>query len=197
MGVPVDAHDPVILDFGTSVVAEGKVRSHNVAGTTVPLGWVLDPDGLPTTDPGVLYRTPPGSILPMGGEQAYKGFGLAFLLDLLSGGLSGGKCSYPDAGPARGNNVLFILLDPSRFSGADALGAQASRLCDFVRATPRRAGVETILLPGDPERAAFERRSRDGIPLPQGHWDLLVAIARKLGVEPPAVPDEIAPNPPA
>jgi uncharacterized oxidoreductase len=131
----------------------------------------------------------------MGGDQSYKGFGLAFLLDLLSGGLSGGRCSYPDAGPARGNNVLFLLLDPAHFAGADALQAQTSCLCAYVRETPRREGVERVLLPGDPERDAFERRSREGIPLPQGHWDLLVATAEKLGVTAP-VPSEGEPGPP-
>ena len=75
--------DPVVLDFGTSVVAEGKVRVYHINKKPVPDGWLLDPNGLPTTDPSVLYNPPLGSILPMGGAQAYKGFGLSLVLDML------------------------------------------------------------------------------------------------------------------
>ena len=78
-----------MLDFGTSVVAEGKVRVYHINKKPVPEGWLLDPEGRPTTDPSVLYDPPLGSILPMGGAQGYKGFGLALVLDMLSGGLTG------------------------------------------------------------------------------------------------------------
>src|SRR6185437_8017169 len=111
--------EPVILDFGTSVVAEGKVRVHHINKTPVPEGWLLDSEGRPTTDPSVLYNPPLGSILPMGGAQAYKGFGLGLVLDMLAGGLTGGRSSHPGAPPARGNNVVFLALDPGRFAGRD------------------------------------------------------------------------------
>ena len=79
VGVPTDAA-PTVLDFGTSVAAEGKVRVHYFNGKKpVPEGWLLDHAGQPTTDPSVLYEAPTGSILPMGGSQAYKGFGLALV----------------------------------------------------------------------------------------------------------------------
>jgi uncharacterized oxidoreductase len=97
--MPGGAAGPFILDFGTSATAEGKVRVKRIAGQSVPLGWILDADGHPTTDPSKLYGDPPGSILPMGGDQAYKGFGLAFMIEMLAGGLSGGKCSHPGAPP--------------------------------------------------------------------------------------------------
>ncbi|MCA1685763.1 MAG: Ldh family oxidoreductase, partial [Planctomycetia bacterium] len=120
------AGEPVVLDFGTSVVAEGKVRVYHINKQPVPEGWLLDPDGLPTTDPSVLYNAPLGSILPMGGAQAYKGFGLALVLDMLSGGLTGGRSSHPGAPPARGNNVVFIAFDPEQFAGRDALVRESS-----------------------------------------------------------------------
>jgi uncharacterized oxidoreductase len=107
----------VVLDFGTSVVAEGKVRVHHINQRPVPDGWLLDHQGRPTNDPAVLYEPPLGSILPMGGAQSYKGFGLALVLDLLAGGLSGGRSSHPGAPPARGNNVLFLALDPRQHRG--------------------------------------------------------------------------------
>jgi uncharacterized oxidoreductase len=185
--VPTD-DGPIVLDFGTSVVAEGKVRVyyHN-ANKPVPEGWLLDPQGRPTTNPSVLYEPPLGSILPMGGAQAYKGFGLALVLDLLSGGLSGGRACYPGAPAAKGNDVLLLALDPEHFAGREALVREATGLAEFVRGTPRAEGVGAILLPGDPERIALEGRTAVGIPLEPGHWDRLEALARRLGVDPPEV----------
>jgi len=183
--VPTDS-DPVVLDFGTSVAAEGKVRVHYFNGKKpVPDGWLLDGKGHPTTDPSVLYEPPLGSILPMGGAQAYKGFGLALVLDMLSGGLTGGRSSHPGASAAKGNNVVFLALDPDRFAGLDALVRESSGLAKYVRATPRAEGVTAILLPGDPERLMLEYRSIEGIPLEDGHWAKLIEVAGILGVPVP------------
>lgn len=187
VGVPTTSAElPIILDFGTSVAAEGKVRVHHISGRPVPDGWLLDSMGRPTNDPSVLYQPPAGSILPMGGQQSYKGFGLAVVLDLLSGGLSGGACSHPEAPAVRGNDVFFLLIAPALFAGAERLRRQATDLADYIRATPRAGGVESILLPGDPERAVLELRTRQGIPLEANHWDLLLEQARKLNVSLPA-----------
>lgn len=183
-GVPATP-EPVILDFGTSVVAEGKVRSYYFNRQAVPAGWLLDHEGQPTTDPAVLYEAPLGSILPMGGAQAYKGFGLALVLDMLAGGLTGGCSSFPDAPAARGNNVVFLLLDPGHFAGSTALLGEATQLAEFVRSTPRAEGVDAILLPGDPERAQLRDRAARGIPIPDAHWAKLVEEAQQLGVAPP------------
>jgi len=183
--VPTDS-EPVVLDFGTSVAAEGKVRVHYFNGKKpVPEGWLQDSQGRPTTDPSVLYEPPLGSILPMGGTQSYKGFGLGLVLDMLSGGLTGGRSSHPNAGGAKGNNVVFIALDPARFAGLDALVAESSGLSKYVRATPRAGGVAAVLLPGDPERLILEFRSIEGIPLEESQWTKLVELATTLGVPVP------------
>jgi uncharacterized oxidoreductase len=193
VGVPTDKQ-PVILDFGTSVVAEGKVRVHYFNDRKpVPEGWLLDAKGKPTTDPSVLYEPPLGSILPMGGPQGYKGFGLALVLDMLSGGLTGGRSSHPDAGAAKGNNVDFLLLDPARFAGLEPFLGESTGLSRFVRETPKAEGVAAILLPGDPERMMLEYRSIEGIPLETGHWAKLTELAGSLGVE---VPEIHKPEPP-
>lgn len=182
------ADEPVVLDFGTSVAAEGKVRVYYIDGKRpVPDGWLLDPQGKPTTDPSVLYEPPLGSILPMGGAQAYKGFGLGLVLDMLAGGLTGGRSSHENAPPARGNNVVFMVIDPERFAGRDALVGEATQLASYVRATPRAAGVDAILLPGDPERRTLAARSKDGIPMEEAHWAKLTETAARLGVAVPSL----------
>ena len=107
---------------------------------------------------------------------------------MLSGGLSGGRTSYPGAAGAKGNNVFFLAIDPERFAGLDNLLRESSGLAEYVRATPRASGVASILLPGDPERLTLEYRSVEGIPLEQGHWDKLVEAATNLGVKVPNLP---------
>ncbi len=72
-----------MLDFSTSATAEGKVRVKKNCRAILSPGWLLDSEGQPTTDPNSLYGNPPGSILPMGGEQAYKGFGLGLMIEIL------------------------------------------------------------------------------------------------------------------
>jgi uncharacterized oxidoreductase len=181
------AQEPIVLDFGTSVVAEGKVRVHHITNRQTPDGWLLDSDGRPSNDPAVLYAHPSGSILPMGGQQAYKGFGLALVLDLLTGGLSGGRSCHAGALPSRGNNVVFVALDPAHFGTADTLKPMASELADYIRSTPRAPGVESILLPGDPERQTMTSRTQHGVPIDHNQWEILTGLAERLNVAPPAV----------
>ena len=126
--------------------------------------WITKASRRPT--PAVLYEPPLGTILPLGGAQSYKGFGLALILELWAGGLSGGRCSDAEARPVGGNNVLFVVFDPEFFAGKEYVSGQASRLGEFIRATPRLPGVDAILLPGEPERIdRSSGRSVHGIPL--------------------------------
>jgi hydroxycarboxylate dehydrogenase B len=182
-----DPDAPIVVDFGTSVVAEGKVRGYYIGQRAVPDGWLLDHEGRPTTDPAVLYEPPMGTILPLGGAQSYKGFGLGLILELWAAGLSGGPCSEPEAKPKGGNNVVFVAFDPAQFAGLDLLVGQASKLVDFIRATPCAPGVDAIRLPGDPERHHLKERGNRGIPLDEKLWSQLSEIALRLDVNLPRV----------
>lgn len=179
--------EPLVLDFSTSAVAEGKVRVAFQKGESVPDGWILDAAGRPTTNPSDLYTDPPGSLLPFGGPQAYKGFGLGLMMDALAGGLSGGECSRPDRPmPGLGNSVLFVLWEPGSFGGGECFLAAVGGLADYVRNTPRADVVSQITLPGDPERHARARRQSAGVAIPSGTWILLAQLAADLGV---AIPE--------
>jgi uncharacterized oxidoreductase len=184
LGAPTDG-DPVILDIGTSVAAEGKVRVLFNKSQPVPEGWLLDSRGRPTTDAGVLYKEPVGTILPLGGPQAYKGFGIGLLLDMFAGGLSGAPCSHPGTPLRVANAVLFLALDSDRFAGAGHFLREVSQLAAEVRGCPRAEGVQEIVLPGDPERQERARRLAAGIRLDEGTWGQLAAVAERLKVPVP------------
>ncbi len=185
IGAP-HAEGTLVLDFGTSATAEGKVRVKRIAGQMCPDGWLLDSDGHPTNDPNTLYGKPPGTILPMGGDQAYKGFGLGLMVEIFAGALSGGVCIRETPINQNGNCVLMLLLNPAGLGGAAHYASEVAGVAEFMRSCPRIEGVDEILLPGDPERRAAAIRGKQGIPLDDGNWNELTKLATGLGVTPPA-----------
>ncbi len=186
VGVPC-LPGPLILDFGTSATAEGKVRVKKIAGELCPDGWLLDSEGRPTNDPNSLYANPPGTILPMGGDQAYKGFGLALIVEIFAGALSGGACACEVPKNQLGNCVFVQLFDPEYFGGTAHFEREVGALAAYLRSCPPIDSSCRIQLPGDPERRAWEQRTTSGIPLDEGNWSALRELADCLGVVSPAI----------
>ena len=137
IGVPT-GRGPLVLDISTSAVANGKLKVARLEKRPVPEGWIQDANGNPTTDPHVMLADPPGSLLPFGGDQAYKGFGLGLFFDFLVGGLTGGFCPPAPPGTIECNNVLVVVWDPAGFAGAAHFAAEADKLIESVRNTPRK-----------------------------------------------------------
>lgn len=185
IGLPT-GNGSLVLDISTSAVANGKLKVARLSNKPVPLGWIQDAQGRPTTDPNVMLADPPGSLLPFGGDQAYKGFGLGLMFDILIGGLSGGFCPPAPEGTQEWNNVLLVAWDPSRCAGREHFVAEADKLIAAVRGTPTKLGVERIQLPGDRSTEMRSRRLQTGIVLEGDHWESLAKIAAKLGVQPPS-----------
>jgi uncharacterized oxidoreductase len=186
LGAPTSA-DPVVLDFGTSAAAEGKVRVVMQKKESTPDGWLIDHLGRPSNDPNVLYANPGGSLVPFGGPQMYKGFGLGLLLDLLCGGLSGGPCSSPAHPiPGQGNAGVFVVFNPALFGGVEHFLRETDGLTEYVRSCPTAEGAPPITLPGDPERMSKRKRQTEGIPIPDGTWEMIARSAGELNVSLPA-----------
>lgn len=177
--------EPLVLDMSTSAVARGKVRVAMLSGEQVPPGWVQDSSGNPTTDPWTITTDPPGTLLPLGGDQGYKGFGLGVLVDVLTAGLAGGSTPPADEGELETNNVLLVVWDPEKFFGREHFLRQADKLVNEIRETPRKSGVDRIRLPGDGGREKRLQRLREGILLPGENWTGLVKLAERRGVELP------------
>ncbi len=183
--IPRRDHEPIVHDFTTSVVAEGKIRLAKNRSKPVPDGWLLDANGQPTNDPATLYGNPPGSILPFGGVVAHKGYGLSLVVDILSGALSGAGVCRP--GPTRMGNGMFIecfrvdaLIDPEDFYGA------VETLIAHVKSTPTLPGFDQVLLPGEPELRTRAQRLQDGIDVEDETWRQIEQAAAMVGYVMPA-----------
>jgi uncharacterized oxidoreductase len=172
-------HEPILVDITTSVVAEGKVRVARNAGKAIPEGWVLDRKGRPTTNPEDLYAG--GSLLPLGGREGHKGYGLSIVVDVLGGLLSGSGCGLLTSNV--GNGLFISVADPAAFVGREEFLDRIEELVAYLRSSPRLPGVAEILLPGEPELRAAERRRREGVEVDEGTWGQIRALAGELGVE--------------
>jgi ureidoglycolate dehydrogenase (NAD+) len=180
IGVPAKKHRPLLLDMATSVAAGGKVMLARDKGIAMPLGWALDKEGNPTTDPNLV-----NALLPTG---AYKGSGLAIMFESLSGimvgnpllgpVLSGGQ--RPDA-----QNSVVAAVDISVFTDVEDYKADVDTLIEGLKALPPADGFDEVLVPGEPEDRTHDERVRDGIPLPGGTVSNLQEVAAKLGIDLP------------
>lgn len=179
--VPVKDRAPVVLDFATSAVAEGKVRIARNSGKSIPEGWIANAQGEATTDPNDLYNG--GMLLP---AANHKGYSLSLLVEFLGGLLtSSGSACLP--GFVMGNGVLFLVLAVDSFRTAEAFLADAAALAEKAKAVPPATGFDEVLLPGEPEQRAAEKRRADGIPIDETTWRELVEEAGKVGVATPAL----------
>jgi uncharacterized oxidoreductase len=184
MGIPVAGGGPVILDFATSAIAEGKVRIARNKGVPIPPECLVDADGRPTTDPAQLYTDPPGSLLPFGGATSgHKGGALWLMVDLLAGGLTGGGCSRPPEREARfSSSMLSIVIAPEAYGDAGAIGAEIARHLEFVKSARPRPPATEVLLPGDPERRARAERLASGIAIDPTTWQHILAAGEQVGL---------------
>jgi L-2-hydroxycarboxylate dehydrogenase (NAD+) len=174
VAVPAGKQPPFVLDMAMSVLARGAVYMAAGAAKAIPPGLALDAEGRPTTDPQDLING--GTMLPFGGV---KGAGLSMLMDILGGVLSGsgfaGQVGSPHQTFDRPQNVghLFICFRPDLFQPRESFLARMDELILAVKAQPRAAGFDEILIPGEREARVQAERLAHGIPLSQAVFDAL------------------------
>jgi uncharacterized oxidoreductase len=183
--IPADQEKPIIIDFATSVVAEGKVRAALYKGQRLPPGWIVDSQGRPSTNPADLYEPPlppeqiklAGALLPAGG---YKGYGMALVVEVLAGALTGTGCSKEVTG---GNGAFIMAVKIDQFVPLARFKERVDKLIRTVKNSPKAQGFEEILIPGEPEFKEFEKRSKSGITIPETTWQSLVEVCRSYGLD--------------
>ena len=182
IAMPGPAPDrPIILDMATSRIAMGKVRVARNKGETIAPGTLLDADGEPTADPNVMYRQPRGALLPFG---EHKGYGLAFICEMLGGAVTGSGTMRPERHDAESvtNGMLMIAIDPERLGDRAWLQDEVAAMTAYVTGSRPQRAAEAVLIPGDPERANRARRLADGVPIDDETWREIVAAARTVNV---------------
>ncbi len=173
--------EPIILDMATSKVAMGKLRVANNAGRRLPDGIVIDADGAPSNDPGVMFREPRGALLPF---AEHKGYGLALMAELLSGTLSGGGTIQPANERLDGiiNTMTVIVLDPARLGDVGWIRGEVDAMAAFAKASPPTDPDLPVLVPGEPERLSRAERNANGVPLDSESWQQLLSAGETLGL---------------
>lgn len=181
---PTDG-DPVLLDFSTASLPEGRVRLFQDTGRTLPDGTLVDRRGEPSSDPADLYAedgSPAGAITPFGGEQGYKSYGLGLMAAVLSSLL--GVPTWREEGiESHANTMWLLVIDVGQLMGEERFVGELGELLDYVSSAEPMVGSDGVLVPGQREFQALARSEEQGIVVDEGIWRQLVALAARLEVE--------------
>ena len=187
VAAPTSDGTPFIFDAATSVVSAGKFDTYNRQGKLAPVGWGLTDDLQPIRNPA---RGPGGRrILPLGSDlehSSYKGYGLAMVVDILSGVLSGMGPGLALAGSGQAGGYqsahFFGALRIDAFTDAASFKQAMSDYMTVLRETPPLPDVEAVLVPGDIEAETIEDRRANGIPLYADSVENLKDVAQRLNL---------------
>ncbi|HYL82161.1 MAG TPA: Ldh family oxidoreductase, partial [Candidatus Acidoferrum sp.] len=190
VGVPAGRRPAIVLDMAMSIIARGKMRLAGMQGEPIPEGLGRDAHGRPTTDGMQVFGG--GSVLPFGGP---KGSALAIWMEIMGGVLTGAafagemKSLYEDfSGPQRIGHV-FMAIRPDLFLPMAAFKQRMDTLIERLKASEPAAGVDEVLMPGEPEVRHETERLRTGLPLTAGVLASVETEAGQLGVAlPPLSP---------
>lgn len=194
IGVPVADGPPVILDFATSLVAEGKVLIAAKGGKPLPGNALIGPDGKTSSDPALLYgdadpavtpdqRRGPGAITTMGD---HKGSGLALMCELLAGALTGSGATGPDYTRVY-NGMLSIYMSVECFDTDNSYAEEIKRFIAYFKSSKPMSEDGEVLVPGEPELRMRAERLAKGIPLPAEVWKSIVTAGKNVGVSAPDI----------
>jgi LDH2 family malate/lactate/ureidoglycolate dehydrogenase len=181
IAAPAGRHGVAVMDIANVNAARGKIYAARERGAAVPEGWALDADGRPTTDPAAALA---GVILPMGG---HKGYAISFMMDVLSGVLTGSSFATGVSGPQQaerrsGCGHLVLALDVAAVAGPAEFSRRMERLIAEMKAVPLAEGFEEIFYPGELEDRSRARLEREGIELPGKTMEGLQRLAAETGV---------------
>lgn len=183
VAIPTHGDFPFVLDISLSAVSGGKLLLASEKGEKIPLDWATDKDGRPTNDPDKGFE---GFLLPVGG---YKGLGLAYVVDMLAGVITGGAFldgmkgmyKYPNDPSLTGHFMIAINLEA--IIGREEMKARMDHYLKAVKASPMWDENKEMLLPGELEYRTMQRRQKSGIPLTASLYEDLVALGEELAID--------------
>ena len=186
LAVAVPAHEEpaIVLDMAPTVAAYGKVRLKAQRGEQMPVGWMIDKQGKPLTDP---KRADEGHLLPIGD---YKGYGLSLIIGILAGALNRAALGrdvvdfVKETGKATNTGHAIAAIAIDAFMPAADFKRSVDRVIRDIRNSQKLPDVERIYLPGEQSHAKFLDRHAHGVPMPKALRDSLDAMARDLNIAP-------------
>jgi len=180
--VPTSRERPFVLDISMGMSVEGKIFLKKARGEKLSQGEIVDKDGKPSIEPDDYLSG--GSIQPFGGSLGYKSYGLAFLIDILSGALGGSGCA-SSADRLEGNGVFMIAIDICKFTALERFKKTIDEVIRKVKQGKKAVGFNEILIPGEPEFLEEEKRLTSGIFIEDSTIGQISEIASRLHVEMP------------
>ena len=172
IGYPCSSGD-VLIDISASITTNGMSNRKAAAGEKFSENWLMDAQGNPTNDPAVLNQNPPGTILPIGGlTYGHKGYGLALMIEALTGGLAGFGRADPKQG--WGATVHITLYDIASFAGQSDFLRQMDEIASQCVNNPARPGITKVRLPGQGGLAKRDEQLKAGVRL---HPDIAKGLA--------------------
>jgi LDH2 family malate/lactate/ureidoglycolate dehydrogenase len=174
---------PYVLDMAMTVIARGKIRVAMINGDEIPLGLALDQEGNPTTDAKKAFE---GVCLPFGGV---KGSSLSMLMDLVCGLYTGAgfggevKSLYYDHSGPQDVGHFFVFMRPDLFLSVDEYRSRMDTFYQRLKELPTAAGVDEILMPGEPERRTTEENRERGVAVSDQILETLASTGKAYGVE--------------
>jgi len=184
IAVPSGRRPPVVLDMATTTAAYGKIKLALQRGEQMPVGWMVDRNGRPLTDPA---RASEGFLLPIGGP---KGYGLALMFGLLAGTLNGAKFGRSlvdfnaDQTTPTNTGQLMVAVDVAAFMDIATFKSEVDRVWEEMKSSPTMPGFDEVRLPGERSSEIEAKRSRAGIPIGPELAQQLNRLAEELGVKP-------------
>lgn len=185
--IPTYGDFPFVLDMSLSVVAGGKLTLAIKKKEKIPMDWATDKEGRPTDDPQKAFD---GYLLPMGG---HKGLGLSYVVDILSGVITGGvfskemKSMYANPEEPSLTGHFFIAIDISRIITEEAMKERMAIFKDNLKSTPMWQEGAEMLLPGEIEYRKEKERKEQGIPVPITTYEELMELAKEYDVKSPLI----------
>ncbi len=184
IAAPTNLGFPAVMDFALTTAGKGMMQWHSREGKKMPLDWALTPEGEVTDDPDAAMK---GPLLAIG---EYKGYGLAFMTDVLTGVIGGGGFGLvPYADPAKLDvSHSLTAIDIEWFMPLDEFKARMGAFAEMVKSRKTRPGVSEILIPGEQEARRVQKKSAAGVPLDDDVLADLVALGKELGLKAEIVP---------
>jgi uncharacterized oxidoreductase len=174
IAVPSDLEAPFYLDMATSAVAAGKIQLAAARGEEIPTGWIVDSEGRQTTDPTQFRKG--GALLPLGGTEGYKGSGLAAMVEVLCGLLTGLGFGVEPSG--RHNDGCFMaVFNVAAFRPLKEFKKEVAEFARYLKATPPSEGSSGVFYPGEVEFIREQQRKVSGIDVDDATWEKLGALA--------------------